>query len=99
MRRYVVKIKEDMSAREVQWQSKLNHMRNYPAVHKWEKRWISKGSMMVRVRRKSRAVWCSCARALPCGAFLPRMPLRGSERGRFSSGYARRKSASSGARP
>ena len=28
MRRYVVKIKEDMSAREVQWQSKLNHMRN-----------------------------------------------------------------------
>ena len=59
MRRYVVKIKEDMSAREVQWQSKLNHMRNYPAVHKWEKRWISKGSMMVRVRRKSRAVWCT----------------------------------------
>ena len=37
-----------MTAREVQWQSKLNHMRGYGPVHKWEKRWISKGSMMVR---------------------------------------------------
>ena len=29
------------------WQSKLNYMRKLDGVHKWEKRWVAKGSMMV----------------------------------------------------
>ena len=29
------------------WVAKLNYMRKMDGVHKWEKRWVSKGSMMV----------------------------------------------------
>ena len=29
------------------WVAKLNYMRKLEGVHKWEKRWVSKGSIMV----------------------------------------------------
>lgn len=31
------------------WAAKLNYMRKLDGVHKWEKRWVAKGSMMVAI--------------------------------------------------
>lgn len=33
------------------WTAKLHYNIKLPGVHKWEKRWVSKGSMMVHCPR------------------------------------------------
>ena len=36
------------------WMAKLKYLQKLEGVHKWEKRWVAKGSMMVR-RARARA--------------------------------------------